>query len=605
MSTYAKYVGGRPPSIGSSSNYARYPAAGSPPPPAFSNLDSVLFSGATGQYVDLGDNIQIQSGDQITISAWVYPIEGTVGGILSNLSAQYGMDFAIIGSGGNPLRLEMYGLSGAMVVTTTTSINYGVWNHIVATYDGSGSTSGMTISLNGVAQSLVAAGSGTGTIPYTEPTKIGNDFYEATPNAYIDEVSIWDIALTPTQITALYNNGLPGDLTGLADLTHWYRMGDAPDTYTTIFDRVGTANGTVVNSAVVAGFTPYFIPTIVSTTQVKNNPNQVVLKGHTGFISYYQAGNVTPGFEAPYLESYNLSNVMTPALVGTLPYAGPLPFPQTPYPLAFAPGNTKYLYIGYYKSPIFLQVLDVSNPANPTVVGQVDNGITSLQSNSIAFSTNGHYAYVSGAANLVAVVDISTPTAPSLVTTFAPGTGTGGDAFSSAAVKGNFLYIAGDVSNTLSVYDISTPTAPSLITTISTQGGYQMLLSPDQNTIYITCFVSGYLQTVDVSTPAAPVVAGQVRISTQTNWSSVYGNNLIMSTADTLSAGGPNLSLSSVWNPASPFILWSVNNQIDGNDVVGLSVNASGKYAYTTFLYETGLGVGDFLGYLQIWQIAP
>ena len=70
----------------------------------------------------------------------------------------------------------------------------------------------------------------------------------------IDEVSWWDdVALDATAITAIYNSGVPIDLStnsgnynNSSDLVHWWRMGDG-DTYPTLQDSVGSLDLTMTN----------------------------------------------------------------------------------------------------------------------------------------------------------------------------------------------------------------------------------------------------------------------------------------------------------------------------------------------------------------------
>jgi len=65
------------------------------------------------------------------------------------------------------------------------------------------------------------------------------------------EITLWGAALNSTQISELYNSGRYFDPTShslSANLESWYRFNDTldpPDTNTTIFDRVGSNDGTV------------------------------------------------------------------------------------------------------------------------------------------------------------------------------------------------------------------------------------------------------------------------------------------------------------------------------------------------------------------------
>ena len=101
----------------------------------------------------------------------------------------------------------------------------GSWIHIAATYDGSGSSSGIKIYVNGVrednannnAGSYVAMQSNTG--PFT----IGSGFsYYANGN--IDETAIFNSELSASDVTSIYNSGTPTTLPSGA-VAH-YKMGE-------------------------------------------------------------------------------------------------------------------------------------------------------------------------------------------------------------------------------------------------------------------------------------------------------------------------------------------------------------------------------------------
>jgi len=62
----------------------------------------------------------------------------------------------------------------------------------------------------------------------------------------IDEVSVYNTALSASDATAIYNGGVPTDLTSYAPLG-WFRMGDG-STFPTINDvGSGGSNGTMNN----------------------------------------------------------------------------------------------------------------------------------------------------------------------------------------------------------------------------------------------------------------------------------------------------------------------------------------------------------------------
>lgn len=66
----------------------------------------------------------------------------------------------------------------------------------------------------------------------------------------IDGIALWDSALTTNNLTTIYNNGTPGDLSSL-NPTHWWTMGDNENrNNSTVFDLGSTVNnGTNLNDA--------------------------------------------------------------------------------------------------------------------------------------------------------------------------------------------------------------------------------------------------------------------------------------------------------------------------------------------------------------------
>ena len=165
------------------------------------------------------------------------------------------------------LRLQ-YAVSGSsnrltLLTDTGTVPADGTWKHIVVTYDGASdglkadTPYTLKIYING---SEVITSSG----DYTqgggvedndgpiEPVYVGfgrnpNGFY--LRQSLIDEFGYWNQELTASQVSNLYNSGVPTDLTTFSpSAAHVYRMGDA-DTYPTITDKVGSADQTMTNMA--------------------------------------------------------------------------------------------------------------------------------------------------------------------------------------------------------------------------------------------------------------------------------------------------------------------------------------------------------------------
>ncbi|MBE7502569.1 MAG: peptidoglycan DD-metalloendopeptidase family protein [Verrucomicrobiales bacterium] len=142
-----------------------------------------------------------------------------------------------------------------------------------------------------------------------------------------------------------------------------------------------------------------------------------------------------------------------------------------------------------------LQVIDVSNPANPRWVGGCD---TFWGAQGVAVA--GQHAYVADGPSGLEVMDVSNPARPVRVgRTHTPGYAYG------VAVVGSYAYVA-DGKAGLQVIDISDPTNPVLVGGYDTPGSAEAL-AVAEHYAYVADGEAG-LQVIDVRNPANPIVAG-------------------------------------------------------------------------------------------------
>src|SRR5678815_5099859 len=97
-------------------------------------------------------------------------------------------------------------------------------------------------------------------------------------------------------------------------------------------------------------------------------------------------------------------------------------------------------------TPSSFQVVDVSDPASPSIVGSVDT-----PGSAISVAVSGSFAYVGDGPSGLQVIDVSNPASPSIVKTLATPGGAG-----SVVVSGNYAYLAAGTN--LVVVDVSNPT---------------------------------------------------------------------------------------------------------------------------------------------------
>lgn len=226
---------------------------------SFTNTKSTYFAG-DNDYVTIGQPVDLDAwtpnSSEITISAWFKPgdianqrfIIGKAR--MSDANISYimavnndGSVYAIVGGSSNG--------SGSLVQDT--------WNHLLLTIRNVAGTYKFYLFLNGVQVGIGDAGATKNTtmdwlIGASRWDTNSSDSYPFLGN--IDEVTFWNTAFSDEQVVALYNSGAPTNPnthSQSASLLHWYRMGDG-DTFPTVTDRKGSANGTCTNMSGASNF---------------------------------------------------------------------------------------------------------------------------------------------------------------------------------------------------------------------------------------------------------------------------------------------------------------------------------------------------------------
>jgi len=200
------------------------PVSGGGGTPAF-NQYSVSFDG-TDDYLTANESNLATSGD-CTISLWFnsasLPGNGAYDYMFSLTDARAtGVDRAIgiRGTGSDAQIVANTYASGWNLPFTNTSISASTWYHVAVVF-----TSGSAqVYFNGVDKGSKAVT--TNTISYTQ-TVIGSMLYSSANqfNGKIDEVSVFHSALSSTNITSIYNSGVPADISSLSP-KGWWRNGE-------------------------------------------------------------------------------------------------------------------------------------------------------------------------------------------------------------------------------------------------------------------------------------------------------------------------------------------------------------------------------------------
>ena len=227
--------------------------------PLSSNAYSIDFDGAN-DYISISDQSIFSFGDASTdlpfsCSAWIKMDDQAKFRIMAKSGAGTGNIEWFFGTGASDLlSLYLYDNEGGQQIArhSTDLLGEDSWIHVAATYSGGGNNTDINMYVNGVndndsvssAGSYTAMHSGGGALTIGSFARTGTTDYA---NGTIDEVSLWDRELTAGEVKAIYNSGLPTDLSSENGLIGYWRMDEG--TGTSVADSSTNSNaGTLVNS---------------------------------------------------------------------------------------------------------------------------------------------------------------------------------------------------------------------------------------------------------------------------------------------------------------------------------------------------------------------
>jgi len=203
--------------------------------PAFANQYSMDFDGVN-DYIDLGDSDDFSFGNGTTdspfsISTWIKISQTTSQGIVTKYGSSNSTREYLFYTTTGKLRLLLLDANNGENNFTTgiTNLAIDTWYHVACTYDGRGGINarlGITLYINGDEETVTTSGGAYTAMSNTsQPVEIGKHLTnELLGN--IDEIAIFNSELSASDITNIYNLGVPTDLTSLSPLA-WYRMGDS------------------------------------------------------------------------------------------------------------------------------------------------------------------------------------------------------------------------------------------------------------------------------------------------------------------------------------------------------------------------------------------
>ena len=164
------------------------------------------FSGNNSNYIEVADNAILNNFTKITVSAWVYPTDfkdwGTI--VIKTTDDSWNDGWGLVSYTGEGAKVRFF-VNGYNNETASVSVPVNQWTHIAGVYNGRRAR----IYLNGKRKNqtrLTFKNS-------TSPLYIGHEFSGGTRDEWdgrIDEVKIWNSALSDSEVEDLYNNESAG-----------------------------------------------------------------------------------------------------------------------------------------------------------------------------------------------------------------------------------------------------------------------------------------------------------------------------------------------------------------------------------------------------------
>ncbi len=153
----------------------------------------------TGDYINLGDVDHYNGRDEMTVSLWMNIDEATGTDQVVGKNGEFSMNF----DNDDSLRFFMWS-SGIAGVYSDIDVVDGDWHHIVVRYNGTK----LAFFIDGSFEKDV---SDTGNIDNTADVMIigANSIGSDAINGVLDDLRFYDYAISESEITALYGNGVP------------------------------------------------------------------------------------------------------------------------------------------------------------------------------------------------------------------------------------------------------------------------------------------------------------------------------------------------------------------------------------------------------------
>ncbi len=251
------------------------------------------------EWVKIFNGANLDGFEQMSLETWV-KTDFYGWDVMIHKSSSY----QLVQTVGGGARFDIYNSSGSVVPVSGGTISGGGWHHVVGTYNGSQ----MKLFVDGL---LVSNNSLTGNVQdsASQLALLGSQFGGGAANATLDEIKLYNRALTPEEINASMNNGvwrLYNNFTNLNNAVHNYSA--------YAIDTAGNLNITSLRTVTVDAQVP---PIVQSSRISPTAPNT-----SSTLLGYCNATDANGDNLIYYYEWYNETTLFSSGTAGPSCYSG-------------------------------------------------------------------------------------------------------------------------------------------------------------------------------------------------------------------------------------------------------------------------------------------
>lgn len=288
--------------------------------------------------------------------------------------------------------------------------------------------------------------------------------------------------------------------------------------------------------------------TLVHTWRITNATNynwayDVVVEGNYAYMT---------SFDWDRVNVLNISNPSNPTLVWSIINNG---WTIRLDWAAWLVKDWNYLYVASNVSDA-IQIINVSNPAAPTQVWQLFNATTLNWARWLTKLWN--YLYVAvDTYDALQVINVTNPAAPTIAWTYRSTTNM--NWAREVKISWNYAYVTCYDRDALSVINISNPNSPAYVTTLrdTTNLNWAWNLEILWNYLYISAYLNASVRVFDITTPAAPVA-----ITNISWWNYSLTNPMDLVAEDNklyiASNWSDAVNITDISDPTTPTYIWKV-----------------------------------------------